>query len=186
MPTTPTIRRSSFSSESSLDLPLSRPRSVKKYAKKLSNLLTPIPKVANETDVDSFLNATPPLEKPAIFTSPTSTSGRKRAVSRGEKAFAALKESWIVGVDTMRYERGPNLSSPLYAANNELAIADDRCRLELAPGRVEYLLYVKEGIGLPVEYCPIVETMWLRPSEVILFKTHALIIGEGEEAKCFF
>lgn len=192
MSTTPTIRRSSFSSESSLDLPLTRSRSVKKYAKKLSYLLSPTLKVANDTEEVKFaINATPPLNKPMVVTSPTSASGPKRAISRGEKAFAALTESWKAGVDTMSYERASNISSPQYTPIKDLQQAQSRRRaerdaLEVAPGRIEYLLYIGEGIGPPVEYCSIVETMCLRPSEVSLFKVHALMIGEGEEAKCFF
>lgn len=192
MSSTPTIRRSNFSSESSLDLPLTRSRSVKKYAKKLSDLLSPTPKVADDTEEVKFaINATPPLNKPMTVTSPTSASGQKRAISRGGKAFAALTESWNAGVDTIRYERAPNVSSPQYTPIKDLQQAESRRRaerdaLELAPGRVEYLLYVGEGIGPPVEYCSIVEMMWSRPSEVSLFKAHALMIGEGEEAKCFF
>jgi len=186
MSTTPTIRRWSFSSESSLNLPLTRSRSIKKYTKKLSNLLSPTPKVADDTGVKFVINATRPLTKPVTVTSPTSAYGRKRATSRGEKAFAAFTESWKAGVDTVRYERAPDVWSPLHAPINELAKAEDRRRLDLAPGRLEYLLYVREGVGLPVEHCLIVETMWLRPSEVSFFKAHALIMGEGEEAKCFF
>lgn len=189
MPTTPTICRSNFSSESSLDLPLTRSRSVKKYARKLSNFLSPTLKIADDTEEIKFaINATPPLNKPVTVTSSTSAFGRKRTISHGGKAFAAFTESWKAGVDTMRYERAPNVSSPQYTPINDLQQAESRrqAERELAPGRVEYLLYVREGIGPLVEYCSIVETMWLSPCEVSLFKAHALMIGEGEEAKCFF
>lgn len=194
--TTSSVHCSSFSSDLSQDQPLTRSRSIKKYAKKLSNILTPVTKlVEDDTDTPYSANTTPPLDRFSFpVTSPRPISSPRRAMSSSKKAFAAFKESWNAGINPKQYkqERAIEISSPRYAPISYLQQAEDRRRaeqaaVELTPGRLEYLLYVRDGSGLPVEYCDIVETMWSRPEEQAIFVAHAVMVDEGSvDARCFF
>ena len=203
MPSIYTIERSSFSSDSSLDFPLSPSQSLKRYTRKVSNLFTPGSRTADDdTEVAYSANTTPPLDKSFAVTSPMSASGRRRAVSGGRRALAAFKESWKAGIDRKGYEQERNFQetedaegkgrhAPRYAPITELQQAEDRRRAErdaslLAPGRTEYLFYVREHMGQPVEHETIIETMWSRPCDARIFKAFALLEGEGEDARCFF
>ena len=155
------IGSSRFSSESPIDLPLTRFRSIKMYTKKISDLSTPTLKIAEDHIALAYsANTTPHLDKAFATPNLKSHSIINLTISTPKEILAALKESWQAGVEVGKFSKlrtpAAEESAPRYVPIKELQQAEDRRRVArdaslAAPNRVEYLFYIQSHMGRVVE-----------------------------------